>query len=102
MPRRYAARYATHRSRVGRGPGVPRAQPRQRTRLPVFHKDTDYDAFVSVLAQARDHVPIRLIAYCLMPNHFHLAIWPYEDGDLSRPKRDHKTPDMSYAVSGVP
>ena len=27
---------------------------------------------------------MRLIAYCLMPNHFHLAVWPHEDDDLSR------------------
>jgi putative transposase len=27
---------------------------------------------------------MRLIAYCLMPNHFHLALWPHEDDDLSR------------------
>jgi putative transposase len=27
---------------------------------------------------------MRLIAYCVMPNHFHLALWPREDGDLSR------------------
>jgi REP element-mobilizing transposase RayT len=22
--------------------------------------------------------------YCLMPNHFHLVLWPHKDGDLSR------------------
>jgi putative transposase len=27
---------------------------------------------------------MRLPAYCLMPNHFHLLLWPREDGDLSR------------------
>ena len=27
---------------------------------------------------------MRILAYCLMPNHFHLALWPREDGDLSR------------------
>ena len=27
---------------------------------------------------------MRLLAYCLMPNHFHLLLWPREDGDLSR------------------
>jgi len=27
---------------------------------------------------------MRLLAYCLMPNHFHLAVWPRRDGDLSR------------------
>jgi putative transposase len=26
---------------------------------------------------------MRLLAYCLMPNHFHLLLWPREDGDLS-------------------
>ena len=27
---------------------------------------------------------MRLLAYCLMPNHFHLLLWPREDGDLSQ------------------
>lgn len=27
---------------------------------------------------------MRLLAYCLLPNHFHLVLWPHEDGDLSR------------------
>ena len=26
---------------------------------------------------------MRLLAYRLMPNHFHLLFWPREDGDLS-------------------
>jgi putative transposase len=26
---------------------------------------------------------MRLLALCVMPNHFHLALWPFEDGDLS-------------------
>jgi hypothetical protein len=26
---------------------------------------------------------MRLLAYCLLPNHFHLALWPRGDGDLS-------------------
>ena len=25
----------------------------------------------------------RLLAYCLMPNHFHLILWPRQDGELS-------------------
>jgi len=29
-------------------------------------------------------VPMRTIAYCLMPNHFHLVVWPRGDGALSR------------------
>jgi putative transposase len=27
---------------------------------------------------------MRLVGYCLMPNHFHLVLWPHADGDLSR------------------
>ena len=53
-------------------------------RSEVFHKDADYAAFLKLLAQASERLPMRLLAYCLMPNHFHLVLWPYEDGDLSR------------------
>lgn len=27
---------------------------------------------------------MRILAWCLMPNHWHLLLWPLEDGDLSR------------------
>jgi putative transposase len=27
---------------------------------------------------------MRALAFCLMPNHFHLVVWPEKDGDLSR------------------
>jgi len=50
----------------------------------VFHKDGDYDAFVQIIAEASLRNPMRVLAYCLMPNHFHLALWPARDGDLSR------------------
>jgi putative transposase len=50
----------------------------------VFHKDGDYQAFVDLLADAFARLPMRVLAYCLMPNHFHLALWPHHDGDLSR------------------
>ena len=53
-------------------------------RAVVFHKDGDYDAFVRLLADAHERVPMRVLAYCLMPNHFHLVLWPKADGDLSR------------------
>jgi putative transposase len=26
---------------------------------------------------------MRLLAFCLMPNHFHIVLWPREDGQLS-------------------
>ncbi len=57
---------------------------RGNARAEVFHGDGDYRAFVELLAQACGRVPMRVLAYCVMPNHFHLALWPYRDGDLSR------------------
>ena len=53
-------------------------------RAAVFHKDADYHAFVELIAQACERIPMRVLGYCLMPNHFHLAVWPYGDGELSR------------------
>ncbi len=53
-------------------------------RAEVFHKDADYDAFVALMADAHERLPMRVLAYCLMPNHFHLVLWPKADGDLSR------------------
>jgi len=51
----------------------------------LFEDDADYQAFEKVLIEAVDrHRGIRLCAYCLMPNHFHLVLWPKTDGQLSR------------------
>ena len=32
-------------------------------------------AFLKLLNQANDRVSMRLLAFCLMPNHFHLVAW---------------------------
>jgi putative transposase len=34
--------------------------------------------------QAHEEVPTRLLAFYLMPNHWHLVLWPEQDGALSR------------------
>jgi putative transposase len=57
---------------------------RGNARAEVFHAEGDYQAFITLLKEASERVSMRLLAYCLMPNHFHLAVWPYRDGDLSR------------------
>jgi REP-associated tyrosine transposase len=36
-----------------------------------------------VLIAAKQRVPMRILAWCMMPNHWHLALWPRGDGDLS-------------------
>ncbi len=53
-------------------------------RAAVFHTNEDYDAFVHLIGRACVRIPMRVLAYCLMPNHFHFVLWPYDDGDMSR------------------
>src|SRR6266545_584478 len=57
---------------------------RGNARRTVFSKDGDYAAFLTALGHAHEELPMRVLAYCLMPNHFHLVLWPHADGDLSR------------------
>ena len=49
----------------------------------IFHKQEDYEAFERILAQVHVRLPARLLSYCLMPNHWHLVLWPKADGELS-------------------
>jgi putative transposase len=53
--------------------------------IELFEDDGDYEVFERVLAEAlgRERT-MRVCAYCLMPNHFHLVVWPTTDGQLSR------------------
>jgi REP-associated tyrosine transposase len=53
-------------------------------RRALFKNDSDYSAYEAILREAPDFQPMRLLAYCLMPNHWHLVLWPKADGDLSR------------------
>jgi putative transposase len=50
----------------------------------LFASASDYGAFEALIEEAATHVPMRILAYCLMPNHWHLLLWPLSDGDLSK------------------
>ena len=52
-------------------------------RSTLFKLDGDYRAFEQTLWQALEFQPIRLLSYCIMPNHWHMVLWPFNDGDLS-------------------
>jgi putative transposase len=51
--------------------------------MPLLQKPGDYEAFERVLAEARQRHPMRILAWCLMPNHWHFVLWPRADGELS-------------------
>lgn len=50
----------------------------------MVEDDSDYKAFERVMIEACENVPMRILSYCVMPNHWHLVLWPKGDGDLSR------------------
>ncbi|HYT65355.1 MAG TPA: transposase [Vicinamibacterales bacterium] len=48
----------------------------------LFHKPADFRAFLGVVAETASRIAMRILAYCIMGNHFHFVVWPYEGADL--------------------
>ena len=57
---------------------------RGNARATVFRDGDDYAHFLELAAEATGRVGMRVVAYCLMPNHIHFVLWPRADGDLGR------------------
>ena len=47
---------------------------RGNNKLEVFHSRLDYLVFIGLMREAKSRFPLSLLAYCLMPNHFHFII----------------------------
>jgi len=45
-------------------------------RLRLFKKQADFAAFERILVEACERVPLRILGYTLMPNHWHFVVWP--------------------------
>ena len=52
-------------------------------RMLLFEKEGDYDAFERVLEETLECRPMGLLAYCLMPNHWHMLLGPEAGGHLA-------------------
>jgi putative transposase len=50
----------------------------------VFHDETDYAQFLTLISRAQDRLVLPILAACLMPNHIHLVVRPQTDTDLAR------------------
>ena len=50
----------------------------------IFHKPKDYQAFLRTLREGLDKYPVDLLAFCLMPNHWHLVLRPQKDGGMGK------------------
>jgi putative transposase len=70
--------------RAAEGGLIYHALNRANARLAIFHDEGDFAAFERTLAEAVGRHDVGLLAYCVMPNHFHLVVRPSGDDDLSR------------------
>jgi putative transposase len=57
---------------------------RANARAQIFNTNEDYRLFMEILTDTLEFLDMRLLAFCLMPNHWHLILEPRVDGDLSR------------------
>ena len=55
---------------------------RSNGRAHIFHKDNEYEHFEFLLAEGKELVGMRILAYCIMSNHWHLVLYPRKDGDM--------------------
>ena len=69
-------------NRVDIGGEVYHVLNRANARVQIFDNKDDYQQFETILEEAVEKFSMRLLAYCIMPNHFHLVLHPKADGDM--------------------
>jgi putative transposase len=50
----------------------------------IFRKQADYDAFLNVLDEGLGRYEVELLAFCLLPNHWHMILRPQRDGAMGQ------------------
>jgi putative transposase len=49
----------------------------------LFRTDEDFQAFRRVMVEAHRRHPLRILAYCILSNHWHFVVWPMADGQVT-------------------
>ncbi len=70
-------------NRVAVGNTVYHVINRANGRATIFHTEDDYRHFESLLEEAKELTDMRILAYAIMPNHWHLILYPKKDTDMS-------------------
>src|SRR4051812_31834767 len=52
-------------------------------RMRLFRTDDDFEAFRRVMVEAHRRHPLRILAYCVLSNHWHFVVWPKADGQVT-------------------
>ena len=69
-------------TRVSVGDTVYHVINRSNGRVKIFGSDDDFKHFESLILEAKELTNMRILAYCIMPNHFHMVLYPRNDGDM--------------------
>ncbi len=70
-------------SRIAVGGEVYHVINRANGRLTIFNTKEDYQLFEKLLLETKELIDMRILAYTIMPNHWHLVLHPKKDGDLT-------------------
>lgn len=71
------------RARVTPGGLVYHVLNRSVAGLPLFRKQADFEAFERIMIEAHRRHPTRILAWCLMRNHWHFILWPRAEGEVT-------------------
>jgi putative transposase len=71
-------------ARIAPGGMIFHVLNRANARARIFAKESDYAAFERVMHETLIRKPMRILGYLIMPNHWHLVLWPEDDGDLAQ------------------
>lgn len=69
--------------RVDIGDYVYHVLNRANARKQIFHTEADYLDFEYLLTEIVDTYAMRILSYVIMPNHWHMLLYPREDKDMS-------------------
>jgi len=68
--------------RIDVGDQVYHCLNRSNGRFTIFEEHWMYQDFEYLLDEVREQYEMRILAYVLMPNHWHLQLYPENDGDM--------------------
>jgi putative transposase len=52
-------------------------------RRTLFHNAYEFEAFVGDVLETLRTKQMRICSFCLMPNHWHMVLWPERDGEVT-------------------
>lgn len=70
--------------RVDVGDQVYHVINRANNKAAIFKTEDDYRDFEFLLNEVRETFEMRILAHIIMPNHWHLLLYPRADGDLGK------------------